>query len=262
MNLGTAAGASPRAGTGTAPGSGAGAATHDPHEVTIQLDAVQLGDGLIRQAAAGRPAGAADGSDGPVFVDETGRRVRRFRRLGMAVGLVCAAFAVVTVATLLSGDSEAPALPVPEQNGDRPASQVDSPPLDAEAADPSAPVSGETPDGSTGTAPAPGADDAVPDASTGPGAPGTAVQVPAPTATVATTGPGPGTTGSGAPAPSQPPAGPAPDPTPTDDSPSAAPSPATGGDNPDTGRGTDRRSDRTSVVSPLSAHASSPEHVL
>ncbi|CAM5702499.1 hypothetical protein SGLAM104S_08894 [Streptomyces glaucescens] len=109
-----------------------------PHEVTVQLDAVQLGDGMLRQVAAGVP----EASDAPVFVDETGRRVRRFRRIGMAVGLAGAAFAVVTVATLLSGDSEAPALPVPEQNADRPASQVDSPPLDAESAPPSAPDSG------------------------------------------------------------------------------------------------------------------------
>ncbi|MEV5728045.1 hypothetical protein AB0N50_19855 [Streptomyces pharetrae] len=253
----TAPGAAPRTAPAAAPE--AGAATHDPHEVTVQLDAVQLGDGMLRQVAAGVP----DASDAPVFVDETGRRVRRFRRIGMAVGLACAAFAVVTVATLLSGDSEAPALPVPEQNGDRPASQVDSPPLDAESAPPSAPgSSGGAPGGSAGTTPTQGAADAVPDAPTAPADPGSAAQDPAPTATGAVTGPGFTPSGTGAPAPSQPPADAAPDPTPADDDPSAAPSPVTGGGNPGNGVGTDRRPGRTSVDSPLSAHASSPEHVL
>ncbi|WP_143659761.1 RodZ family helix-turn-helix domain-containing protein [Streptomyces pharetrae] len=252
----TAPGTTPRTAPAAAPA--AGAATHDPHEVTVQLDAVQLGDGMLRQVAAGVP----DASDAPVFVDETGRRVRRFRRIGMAVGLVCAAFAVVTVATLLSGDSEAPALPVPEQNADRPASQVDSPPLDAESAPPSAPDSDGAPGSSAGTTPTQGAVDAVPDVPTAPADPGSAVQDPAPTATGAVTGPGFTPSGTGAPAPSQPPADPAPDPTPADDDPSTAPSPITGGGNPGNGVGTDRRPGRTSVDSPLSAHASSPEHVL
>ncbi|MEV5848114.1 hypothetical protein AB0M32_39745 [Streptomyces sp. NPDC051985] len=91
---------------------------HDPAEVTVQNDV-----GAVRI----RP-GAADGSDAPVFVDASGRRSRRFRRLGMAVALACAVYAVVIVVTLLSGSSDAPWLPVPGQDADQPAGQVhDSP---------------------------------------------------------------------------------------------------------------------------------------
>ena len=95
--------------------------THDPHEVTVQLDGVgrQLEDWLVQQAK-GAP-NAQDASDGPVFVDETGRRSRRYRRIGMAVGMACAVYAVVILATLLSGNSSAPWLPElgQEQEGSR-----------------------------------------------------------------------------------------------------------------------------------------------
>ncbi|MEU2055059.1 hypothetical protein [Streptomyces bungoensis] len=59
----------------SAPETSAGDPTHDPHEVTVQMDAVQLG-GIRLSPAAGtpRPAGR---DDGPVFVDESGRRSRR-----------------------------------------------------------------------------------------------------------------------------------------------------------------------------------------
>ncbi|MGW7424763.1 hypothetical protein ACWGJB_32830 [Streptomyces sp. NPDC054813] len=81
-----------------------------------------------------RPTGAAEVSDAPVFVDESGRRSRRFRRIGMAVGLACAVYAVVIVVTLLSGSSDAPWLPVPGQNHDRPAGKVDDSPQPAPGA--------------------------------------------------------------------------------------------------------------------------------
>ncbi|CAM5648316.1 Undecaprenyl-phosphate 4-deoxy-4-formamido-L-arabinose transferase [Streptomyces chartreusis] len=86
-------------------------ATHDPHEVTVQLDGVGLHLDNMLRAAKDAPRGS-ESSDGPVFVDESGRRSRRFRRIGMAVGLACAVYAVVIVATLLSGNSDAPWLPV------------------------------------------------------------------------------------------------------------------------------------------------------
>ncbi|WP_406436409.1 hypothetical protein OHB00_20845 [Streptomyces sp. NBC_00631] len=125
---------------------------HDPDEVTVQNDV-----GVVRIHPTGptrlippvpgvRPGAAEDAdasdtsetsdatraSDGlvpvPVFVDASGRRSRRFRRLGTALGLVCAVYAVVIVITLLSGSSDAPWLPVPGQNHDRPAGKVgDSP---------------------------------------------------------------------------------------------------------------------------------------
>ncbi|MFD8819941.1 hypothetical protein ACFV23_52815, partial [Streptomyces sp. NPDC059627] len=117
---------------------------HDPDEVTVQNDvgAVRIQPtgpaGPIRSAAAeASRASAASGASGaagvpvPVFVDESGRRSRRFRRFGMAVGLACAVYAVVIVVTLLSGSSDAPWLPVPGQHGDRPAGTVDDSPRPA-----------------------------------------------------------------------------------------------------------------------------------
>ncbi|MGH4032803.1 hypothetical protein ACQB60_28150 [Actinomycetota bacterium Odt1-20B] len=77
--------------------------------------------------------------DGPVFVDETGRRSRRYRRIGVIVGLACAAYAVVIVATLLSGNSSAPWLPVQgsKPESDKPAGKVDTSQLPTDPASPS-----------------------------------------------------------------------------------------------------------------------------
>ncbi|EFH28669.1 conserved hypothetical protein, partial [Streptomyces sviceus ATCC 29083] len=113
---------------------------HDPHEVTVQLDAISLsGDDRI-EGRPGRPGGdgAAEASDGPVFVDESGRRSRRFRRIGIAVGLACAVYAVVIVVTLLSGNSNAPWLPMTGPKDDAPAGKVDTSPMPAESTVPSA----------------------------------------------------------------------------------------------------------------------------
>lgn len=104
------------------------AATHDPHEVTVQLDSVQIGEGLELRRAPGRAGGGVqEAAAGPVFVDESGRRSRLYRRIGLAVGLACAGYAVVMVATLLSGNSDAPWMPVPGQE-DKPAGQVETTP--------------------------------------------------------------------------------------------------------------------------------------
>ncbi|MGW2212553.1 hypothetical protein, partial [Streptomyces sp. NPDC001781] len=102
---------------------------HDPHEVTVQLDSVR--------AAGPEPAGA---SDRPVFVDESGRRSRTFRRLGLLVAGLCAGYAAVIGVTLLSGSSDAPWLPVPQRE-DEPASRVDSSPAPSASA-PAAPGGG------------------------------------------------------------------------------------------------------------------------
>ncbi|MFJ8030183.1 hypothetical protein [Streptomyces sp. NPDC096032] len=155
----------------SAPAGGAtagltGDATHDPHEVTVQLDAVQLGDVQLSPAA-----GAARGADadGPVFVDESGRRSRRFRRIGMLVAVACAVYAVVIVATLMSGSSDAPWLPVPGQNEQAPAGRVGTSPAPADSARPSATATGtgsaapdETLSPSGGSTAAPGATAQVP----------------------------------------------------------------------------------------------------
>ncbi|MET7293669.1 hypothetical protein ABZS79_16315 [Streptomyces griseoloalbus] len=136
------------------------AATHDPHEVTVQLDAVQIGDGGVLRRSPGRAGAGQDAPGGPVFVDESGRRSRLYRRIGMAVGLACAGYAVVMVATLLSGNSDAPWMPVPGQE-QKPAGKVETTPQPAETdAVPSPGTSllpGGTPTTGATTPPTPGA---------------------------------------------------------------------------------------------------------
>lgn len=137
---------------------------HDPDEVTVQLDVAgaHLEDWLVQQAK--RPGGAQgvqEGTDGPVFVDETGRRSRRYRRIGMAVGIACAVYAVVIVATLLSGNSSAPWLPVPGKEDEKPASRVESPtlpPASPQPSDTANPGSGLNPTVDPGTPSVPGVD--------------------------------------------------------------------------------------------------------
>ncbi|MDG4862992.1 hypothetical protein P8605_33120, partial [Streptomyces sp. T-3] len=97
--------------------------THDPNEVTVQID------GIGRQLS-GLPS-AQDGqeaADGPVFVDESGSRSRRVRRIGWILGICCAVYAVVLVGTLLSGNSDAPWMPGLGKDDDRPAGRVDTTP--------------------------------------------------------------------------------------------------------------------------------------
>lgn len=141
-------------------------ATHDPHEVTVQLDAVQIGAGAVLRRTPG--AGAAPEA-APVFVDESGRRNRLYRRIGLAVGLACAGYAVVMVATLLSGNSDAPWMPVPGQEG-KPAEQVETTPGPS-ATDP-VPSSGTSLDPGLGT-PTPGASDLPGPGASAPAAGGT-----------------------------------------------------------------------------------------
>jgi hypothetical protein len=173
---------------------------HDPHEVTVQLDDIgpQMEELLVRQAKGAGPLGGQDGSDGPVFVDESGRRSRRFRRMGIAVGLACSVYAVVIVATLLSGNSNAPWLPVPGQQEGQPAGKVDTPSRPADSAPPSGTtgrvVPGTTPTAGQGTASAPAPGVTKPGAGTSPGKPGTSAD-PQPSPTASVPGPGPGSSG-------------------------------------------------------------------
>ncbi|MFI7140314.1 hypothetical protein ACIBQ5_22015 [Streptomyces massasporeus] len=203
--------------------------THDPHEVTVQLDAVQLGEGFLRQVKEGPGAEAADR---PVFVDESGRRSRRYRRIGTAVALACGVYAVVIVATLLSGNSNAPWLPVPTKDDNPPAGQVDSPPLTAESAptgvvgDTGVTAPGSAPATGGATAPAPGPSAAAPGATAGPDRPGTSAK-PSPTATRTTPARGGKATDPAPTKPADPPSTPATDPTPTGE-PTAAPTETTG----------------------------------
>ncbi len=178
------------------PAAGPVAVTHDPHEVTVQLDAVQFGaDGVLRRASA-TPNGSRENADGPVFVDESGRRSRRYRRIGMAVGLACAGYAAVIVATLVSGNSDAPWLPVPGQQQERPAGKVETSPRPGETdATPGSGTSllpGDSPSEGAAELPGPGASLPAPDASAGRDAPGASAD-PEPTATPGTRQPGTGT---------------------------------------------------------------------
>ena len=214
--------------SGHAPG--AEAQTHDPHEVTVQLDAVQLGEGFLRQVKEGPGAEAV--ADRPVFVDESGRRSRRYRRIGMAVALACGVYAVVIVATLLSGNSNAPWLPVPTKEDNPPAGQVDSPPLTAESAptggagDTGVTAPGSVPATGGATAPAPGPRAAASGATAGPNRPGTSAK-PTPTATRTTPAPDDKATDPAPTEPADPPSTPAIDPTPTGE-PTAPPTETTG----------------------------------
>ncbi|WP_282689554.1 MULTISPECIES: hypothetical protein [unclassified Streptomyces] len=94
--------------------------THEPDDATIQLD------GLGRQLAElpGEPA-PPDGSDGPVFVDESGRRSKTFRRLGWVLATVCAGYAVTLVFAVLGGNSSAPWLPLSGPKEEAKAEQVE-----------------------------------------------------------------------------------------------------------------------------------------
>ncbi|WP_217507332.1 hypothetical protein [Streptomyces lunaelactis] len=74
--------------------------------MTFQLD------GLGRKVGDLPPGPTLqEGSDGPVFVDESGRRSKKLRRLGWVLAIVCACYAVALVAALLGGSSSAPWLP-------------------------------------------------------------------------------------------------------------------------------------------------------
>ncbi|MEV6736873.1 hypothetical protein AB0N14_07945 [Streptomyces sp. NPDC051104] len=168
---------------------------HDPHEVTVQLDSTGWRLEAGPQSERGEPGGR-DGSEGPVFVDESGRRGRRLRRIGIALGVACAAYAAVIVATLLSGNSAAPWLPVPREQEDVPASKVDSSPLPSQSAQPSvsgSPAPGVTASASDATTPSPGRSAGAPGASVSPGRPGTSAD-PGPSATSPTGNPGSGMT--------------------------------------------------------------------
>ncbi|MEU8627252.1 hypothetical protein [Streptomyces sp. NPDC048669] len=125
--------------------------THEPNEVTIQLD------GLGRQLSELLPEpGAPEGSDGPVFVDESGRRSKTLRRFGWVIAAVCVCFAVTLVGAVLGGNSSAPFLPLSGQNEHKKAEEVQVPPTPGESAgalvtpgasagsSPSAPVNGSS----------------------------------------------------------------------------------------------------------------------
>ncbi|MCN9239214.1 hypothetical protein NGF19_00150 [Streptomyces sp. RY43-2] len=233
--------------------------------MTVQLDAVVVrpGDGIGRVQEGGSRAG--DGADGPVFVDASGRRSRRFRRIGMAIALACAVYAIVIVATLISGNSNAPWLPVPGPQDDAPAGKVDTSPLPADPAQPSVPA-GASPETSAPTpedpTPSPGTSAQVPGVSPSPDRPGTSAD-PEPTATHTTEKPGSGGTAPNSPPPSTP-ASPTPDDSPTSGGqPTSDPSPPDdGGTDPTDGTTASGPSSQMPVTGEPSPSSSLPENVL
>ncbi|MFD9389228.1 hypothetical protein ACFWBB_00360 [Streptomyces sp. NPDC060000] len=124
--------------------AGAAEPLHDADELTVQLGSV---DPASPPGTSESRLASQDGAGRPVFVDESGRRSRRLRWLGAAIGVICSGYALVIVATLVSGNSSAPWLPLPGQGDDTPAAKVET------SSVPSAPAS---PSGSYGAAPGAG----------------------------------------------------------------------------------------------------------
>lgn len=88
--------------------------THEPNDVTVQLDG--LGRQLSELPFIPSPP---DPSDGPVFVDESGRRSKTYRRVGWVLAAICAVYAVTLVVAVLGGNSTAPWLPLSGQQEKR-----------------------------------------------------------------------------------------------------------------------------------------------
>ncbi|WP_406394784.1 hypothetical protein [Streptomyces sp. NBC_00887] len=84
--------------------------THEANDVTVQLDG--LGRQLAELPVEPTPP---DNIDGPVFVDESGRRSKTYRRLGWVLAAICAVYAVTLVVAVLGGNSSAPWLPLSGQ---------------------------------------------------------------------------------------------------------------------------------------------------
>jgi hypothetical protein len=114
----------------------------EPIDVTVELDGPgrrlsepsagtsdqqDAGTGPEQDSEAGRgsdsegstdskgPMGSmgSDRSEGPVFVDASGRRSKKLRRIGWAVAVVCACYAATVVTALIGGNSSAPWLQIP-----------------------------------------------------------------------------------------------------------------------------------------------------
>ncbi|WP_435059477.1 hypothetical protein [Streptomyces sp. bgisy060] len=192
-----------------APAPDAADQAHDPNEVTVQLDAVRIGggdDSWSLQPAEVVPDPRRE-PNGPVFVDESGRRSRRFRRLGTLLGVACAVYAVVIVATLLTGNSSAPWVPLPEQQEAVPAGQGEASASPTGSTDPS-PTASSTPSPTTGGA---GKSTSAPSRTSSPTASASAPSSPAPSPSTGTptpqataTSPQPGSPDTATPAPTSP----------------------------------------------------------
>lgn len=138
-------------------------------DVTVELDGLgrQLSElpAPASEATGPTAARAADGSDGPVFVDASGRRSKKLRRLGWVLAIASACYAVALVAALMGGSSSAPWLQIPGVSDKRDSGKVEiqPPPKDRPTveATPGADGLGPSPSDSVSGAPS------APDASSG-----------------------------------------------------------------------------------------------
>ncbi|MEU0370545.1 hypothetical protein ABZ070_09810 [Streptomyces sp. NPDC006283] len=89
--------------------------------MTIQLDGI----GRKLRDLPVEPIAAQDSSEGPVFVDESGRRSKKLRLVGWVLAAACACYAITLVAALAGGNSSAPWLPGLGQAGDGDPAQVE-----------------------------------------------------------------------------------------------------------------------------------------
>ncbi|WP_262060486.1 hypothetical protein [Streptomyces sp. STR69] len=150
---------------------------------------------------AAHPATGEDGSD-PVFVDSSGRRGRRIRRVAYTAAALCAAYTGVLALSFMGATPFAPrtVLPVPGLPSDKPGTVTETPRGDLPA-ESVAPSSGGV-SVSPSALPGPTALPTDPPSGGSPSAPATGpVTSPAPTASSSPTGSSPttGPTGSGSP---------------------------------------------------------------
>ncbi|MCI3225112.1 hypothetical protein GXP76_23560 [Streptomyces sp. NP-1717] len=110
--------------------------THEPMDVTVELDGLgrQLSElpGRTTEASGIPAARAVDSAEGPVFVDASGRRSKKLRRLGWVLAIASACYAVALVAALIGGSSSAPWLQIPGVSDKRDSDKVEiqPPPTD------------------------------------------------------------------------------------------------------------------------------------
>ncbi|MEU6061549.1 hypothetical protein [Streptomyces sp. NPDC047097] len=104
------------------PSVGAAVEDEDPVEATTVLPPVGMAGDPISGGAGisvipdpvDIPGADSDAApDGPVFVDESGRRSKKFRRLGWVLAAACAVYAVTLVVSVIGGNSAAPWLLIP-----------------------------------------------------------------------------------------------------------------------------------------------------
>ncbi|WP_138904597.1 hypothetical protein, partial [Streptomyces albidochromogenes] len=132
-----------------------------PSEITVQLGTVRPGD-LGHPPQTQELQELQEGSDGPVFVDASGRRSKKLRRIGWVLAFACACYAVTLVVALAGGNSAAPFLQIPGLADDKKKAdtvRISPAPDDSASPGTTPPVTaGATPSASAGATEPPAAD--------------------------------------------------------------------------------------------------------